>query len=114
MHVGAAARGANHLGFMLAARGRKGGKKRQTIRDHGTLGRQLLLGPFTDRVRAKALDPIKTHVRRAIRGIDLDRCNEGYLIFRAAPAFTSLLTAQLGIVGDHPAAQDTVGVRVPA
>ena len=100
-HIGTAARSANHLGLMLAVHGRDGGKTRRTIRDHATLGRQMLPGPGADRLRAKALDPIKTHAHRTIRGIDLDRCNEGRLIFRAAPAFTSPLTAQVGIVGDH-------------
>ena len=112
-HVGAAARCANYMGLMLAARGRNGGKTRQTVRDHTTLWRQMLLGPGADRLRAKARDPIKTHTQRTIRGIDLDRRNEGYLIFRAAPAFAAPLTTQVGIIGDHPPAQDAVGFAFP-
>ena len=112
-HIGAAARGANHLGLMVAARGRDAGKTRQTIRDHATLWRQMLLGPGADRLRAKALDPIKTHAHRTTRGIDLDRCNEGYLIFRALPALSAPLTAQVGIVGDHSPAQNAVGFAFP-
>ena len=112
-HVGAAARCAHYLRLMVAARGRDGGKTRQTIRDHATLWRQMLLGPGADRLRAKTLNPIKAHTQRTIRGIDLDRRNEGYLIFRAAPAFTAPLTAQVGIVGDHAPAQDTVGFAFP-
>ena len=112
-HVGAAARCANHLRLMVAACGRDGGKAGQTIRDHVTLWCKMLLGPGADRLRAKARDPIKAHTQRTIRDIDLDRRNEGYLIFRAAPAFAAPLTARVGIVGDHAPAQDTVGFAFP-
>jgi hypothetical protein len=85
-HVGAAARRSNHLGLMLAIRGSDGGKTGQTIRDHGTQLLQMLFGPCTDRLRAKALDPIKTHAHRTTRDSDLDcRTMKGTLFSEPRP-----------------------------